>query len=460
MTNVQKLPAALLLAAVACAGTAAARELPKVPPAPPRPPGLVSEHLGRLAVSQQDAARNNRPRVFMAMHGSNALANNASLDGQWTYVREHLDGIFANNAGVDPDEQAALYRKIATRNIVSVAHLNADPSFTEAARWSAVQKQNPDIVLQREGVFVYTGPGDASFWNNKTVADARVQYVTGADIPDWLRYDHVYSAWPLSYERSGPLPAVAQDAFEDGEGMFIECLQAVCTSDANNNAQAFVKGIETMHAQGKPFLVFASNTRATGWSESFKRTYNFLADRNLWRSDDVIMLINYNGVYAATPETINGEPADTSTGLLYWALHQQPIGTLTPVLVNADTDRDTLRVTRGGEFSFAQVQVSNFSLRLADLPVGTNSVDMTLRYFYNGNLSREIGTRFENQAPYTLFGHVQRDGTALKGRSRPDILGSGVLTPGRYAIDMTAFTSGNGQGMSIAERTVEFTVTE
>lgn len=49
-----------------------------------------------------------RPRVFMAQHGFKDQANDDELDSQLSYLRENLDGLWGNNAGVSFEEEARL----------------------------------------------------------------------------------------------------------------------------------------------------------------------------------------------------------------------------------------------------------------------------------------------------------------------------------------------------------------
>ena len=69
--------------------------------------------------------------------------------------------------------------------------------------------------------------------------------------------------------------------------------------------------------------------RGTTWLQTFQATYNHVASLGLWRPDDSIVIINYHGAHPSLPERLpDGSPANTTTGLAYWALQQSPITTL------------------------------------------------------------------------------------------------------------------------------------
>ena len=51
--------------------------------------------------------------------------------------------------------------------------------------------------------------------------------------------------------------------------------------------------------------------------------YNRVSAEGLWRPGDIVVVISYNGEYPITPErNANGHAADTTTGIVYWALSQ------------------------------------------------------------------------------------------------------------------------------------------
>ncbi len=275
------------------------------------------------------AGRPGPPRVFMAMHGSNVLAEDDRLDGQWAFVRKNLNGIWANNVGVSLEEQARLYRKIATRTIITEQPLGSDLSgrgWPSVERYAGVQARYPDVKLDREAVALYTK--DAQRWTGRSIAEAKAEFVSNPGVPSSLRYRSVYTGWqPMNWDPSAPMPRAAAAAAGAAGGMFVECPRGLCANPKGAVGGNFRRAIRAAHADGQPFVWFASSggssAPTSGWLTQFQATYDALRAEGLWRESDVVMIINYHGTYRTVPETVGGRPADTVTGMAYWALRQR-----------------------------------------------------------------------------------------------------------------------------------------
>ncbi|MGS5086173.1 hypothetical protein ACVC7V_06655 [Hydrogenophaga sp. A37] len=272
----------------------------------------------------------NRPRVFIALHGNNQLADNASLDAQWTYVRQNAHGIWGNNANISDAQSASLIRKMTTRNLITEY-----PVPSGAAAWLPLSAFNnlqvlyPDLdqSLNPEAIAFYTS--DISRWNGRTVAQAEAIYTNPAASAT-RRYGGVYTGWqPQNFDPANAKYIYnnpnALMAFRSSKGTFIECPLGACTS--GKLGEAFRRAIRETHVRGRPFIWFASNSGSPGWLAAFQATYNAVATEGLWRSEDVIAIVNYGGVYPKVPEAVGGVAADTSTGLAYWALQQRAAAT-------------------------------------------------------------------------------------------------------------------------------------
>lgn len=270
----------------------------------------------------------NRPRVFVALHGNNQLADDAALDAQWTYVRQNAHGIWGNNANITDAQSASLIRKMTTRNLITEYPV---PSGTAAwlplNSFNNLQVLNPDLdqTLNPEAIAFYSS--DIGRWNGRTVAQAEAIYTNPAASAN-RRYGAVYTGWqPQNFDPTNPRYIYnnpnALMAFRSSKGTFIECPLGACTS--GKLGEAFRRAIRETHVRGRPFIWFASNARSTnpGWLASFQATYNAVAAEGLWRSEDVIAIVNYDGAYPKLPEAVGGVAADTSTGLAYWALQQR-----------------------------------------------------------------------------------------------------------------------------------------
>lgn len=268
-----------------------------------------------------------RPRVFMALHGNNQIANDPGLDEQWSFVQQNVDGIWGNPVGIDGAEIGRLIRKVETRQFIAEAGLPPAGSPIELPTFEYIEQQNPDISLEREGVALYTD--QPSRWNDKSVADAW-QEIKRVSPPGEPLYDAVYTGWqPYNFlagdDRGIPAGSSADRALDDGQGVFVECPSRACAEPDNGLGPPFRRAIEEAHANGRPFIWFASrppSLSGSGWLRQFQTTYNSIRDAGLWRSGDIVMVISYDGSYPIVPETVDGQPADTIMGSIYWALNQ------------------------------------------------------------------------------------------------------------------------------------------
>ncbi len=277
-----------------------------------------------------------RPRVFMAMHGSNDLAK-ATHDNQWTYVRQYLDGIWHNDAGISIDEEASIYRKIKARVMIQEQdRLEKTSNWTPLSLYTGVQGKYPDLKIVREAMAIYKGyeQGDAvSLWNANDVTVARAEYVTHPGLPAsdrWQTFKRIYAGWQ-------PFPFVlssdphdkqlidntdAEKVFNEAQGQFVECGGNACRAHLR---RALLNAIRMTHTTDRPFIWFNgySDSDPAQWFQFTKNQYYMLEAEKVLRPNDVVMIINYWGKMPKVPEAdARGEALPTATGTLYWLLHQ------------------------------------------------------------------------------------------------------------------------------------------
>lgn len=261
-----------------------------------------------------------RPRILIALHGSNGLANNADWDSQWPYVRQHLDGFWGNNAGISAQEEAALWKKIVGRTLftewdsVDKAHFVSPDVFTGAEQFM------PGVVINREAICLYA---DAfSDWEGTTIADAVANYVTNPAVDVPHRFKGVCTGFqPFA---QADLKGAALAAFQASVATFIEYPATAWTLGGQKDN--FVNIVKATHAKGSSFIWFDSiydDTTIHDWFASTKAAYGDFEAMGLLQSKDVILLMNYGGRLPSVPETVAGEPAESTTGIAYWLLHQQ-----------------------------------------------------------------------------------------------------------------------------------------
>ncbi len=110
----------------------------------------------------------------------------------------------------------------------------------------------------------------------------------------------------------------------DGDGVFVECPNDVCNGVVYEDG--FFRALRIARQTDQKFVWLASrppNSPQSGWLREFQTMYNRVSAEGLWRPGDIVVVIAYNGQYPTVPERdANGNAADTTTGLMYWALKQ------------------------------------------------------------------------------------------------------------------------------------------
>ncbi|MEP1123554.1 MAG: hypothetical protein ABJH68_06665 [Ilumatobacter sp.] len=278
-----------------------------------------------------DAPQNltpDRPRVFLAFSGSNALANVSALDPQWRYVRENLDGFWGNNAGIAGDEIARLVTKTDTRQLISESAFNGSSFFVET--YDYVERIDQRVDFEREAITFYTSR--PSGWDGDSIAGARRSVAGAAYGPGDDAYINVFTGWqPQNFytDRVRQYPPIApgssaERAVYEGDGIFVECPHDVCNGAEYEDG--FFRAMRIARDTGQRFVWLASRLPGqprSGWLREFQTMYNRVTAEGLWRPGDIVVVISYNGEYPAVPETdSSGRAADTITGILYWALRQ------------------------------------------------------------------------------------------------------------------------------------------
>lgn len=264
----------------------------------------------------------------MAFHGTNSIANNGYLDSQWQYVQQNLDGLWGNNAAISAGEIARLTNKVDTRQLITESDFRGSSFFVET--YNYVEDVDPRIDFEREAITFYTDQPNR--WDGKTIADARRAVDRAAYGPGDDRYTNVFTGWqPQNFypNGQGSRPPIrsgssAERALLEADGVFVECPNDVCNGVVYEDG--FFRAMRTARATGQKFVWLASrppNSPQSGWLREFQTMYNRVSAEGLWRPGDIIVVIAYNGQYPITPEIDgNGNAADTTTGLMYWALKQ------------------------------------------------------------------------------------------------------------------------------------------
>lgn len=268
----------------------------------------------------------------MAMHGSQPLTHlDPEKDAQWAYVRMCLDGLYNNHAHVTRDDQAALWSKLSTRHLIGINNLKgqSDDPHPQVGEPGRLPYGSDTLKVERGMTVAYTN--NVNLWSNLTVNEIRQTLVHPKDSPE-SAWKGVYTGydlrgWQDPTAPGGPLStAAARTALAQADGAMVECIGGLCGSKGTFG-DAFGTFVETVHGQDKPILMFASHSGKPpvnlGWAESLKKQYARVEASGGWRSDDVAMVIPYQGAYPTLPMTMpDGSAADTVTGMLYWALHQ------------------------------------------------------------------------------------------------------------------------------------------
>jgi hypothetical protein len=286
-----------------------------------------------------------RPLILIALTGSNALAETAAWDDQWTYVRANLDGFWGNNAGISPQDEAALWKKINGRLLISEWDSVDQADFVSPVLFTAAEPYMPGIVVDRQQICLYTN--DLSNWNGTTIAEANANYVTNPSVvPATNRFQSVCTGYDpqavgalLGVGDAGPIVAAgaaaeigdggdagaAIAAYEASAGTFVELLSPLATGGV------WATQVEALwqatHAKGGRFIWFNSITTTTTpeeWLANTQTAYQNFKALGLIQPNDVIALVNYGGQMPSVPEVLpDGGAAATTTGIAYWLLHQE-----------------------------------------------------------------------------------------------------------------------------------------
>jgi hypothetical protein len=274
------------------------------------------------------------PRVFLALHGTQEVLS-GDKDEQWSYVRNNLDGIWGNGAKMTLDDQVKIWHKVKTRNVISEVDFPDNPNdkLPSVEALAGASTVDPSIKMNREAVAMHTS--DPKTWEGRDFDDVMERYVTGSDIPAAYRYKTIYTGWnvrnwvdpalnaKIAEINAEPITGRAATIHEQATGQFVECGHGFCARERGGHAEGLERAIRSSHAKNEPFIWFTSpGPDGEPQVENFKGAYNLLKSKGLWRTNDAVVMINYQGEFPMLPETVNGQPANTVTGMLYWALKQ------------------------------------------------------------------------------------------------------------------------------------------
>ena len=301
---------------------------------------LGDDHVfaGRLArfVLEKAPPPGPRPRIFMALHGCKVLADPANA-AAWAGVRQDLDGIWFNAAGLSGEQMAGIFRQVRTRVIIKEFDANAKQA--RKADWqppgviwdSRLETRYPDIHLIREAICAYHNP---KWCYANEIPDLRAFYVHNPAIKNKaFLYDRVYTLWqpywvaPKAYIKGREVlwNTPAEQVFRQADGVGVECNPGLFAHNIVGHGAAVRYALARTHDRpGRTFVWFVPvNTKTSGealprWFQMVKNGYYLLEAEGVIQPQDVIMIINYGGRLKILPET---EPA-TLTNALRWLLHQ------------------------------------------------------------------------------------------------------------------------------------------
>ncbi len=311
---------------------------------------LIADHLGTIAGDSYTSARTNgapsrridtrtwRPDVYLNFHGSEPLLG--ATDAQWPFVRANLDGFWGHFSSA-PNHEAAvrqtieLTRKVEGRKLVAehpiaIGSAGSCRSFPADSFYRDVESRASDIRYDRVAAALYAGTNPNCWGAAGGVSAAIDEYRDQG-------YETVYALYqPQNLSTDGPTegfpritPGSSGDiAYRNAGGVAIECPTDACLVHPTLN-EPFFRAIRETHARGASFVWFTGyhpsyGIGSSGWLASIQRTYDAITALGLWRPGDAVVVVNYEGRYAALPErNSDGTPADTVTGVLAWLLEQR-----------------------------------------------------------------------------------------------------------------------------------------
>jgi len=284
-----------------------------------------------------------RPRVLLCLTGNHPLAD-AAQDSQWAYVREHADGIWFNAAGLTWSNIYAIVNKMNNRAIINemnshVKDLGAWPSL-ELTHPNRLLEMYPNLQMTYEANSLYKGYRNMDAlltFNVGEIAWAQNTYSHATPNGNAMTYPKIYTGWQafpfMENPEGGRLLMTddghdAENEFIEGDGAFME-LGPAHMVQLPKYRFALTDCASLCHAGGKPFLWFMARYRQNAppaddpvFMQSVKNAYYIMEADELIQSNDAYFIVNYDGEMNVLPETHNGQPAATMTGIMYWLLHQ------------------------------------------------------------------------------------------------------------------------------------------
>ncbi|WP_420452024.1 hypothetical protein [Ilumatobacter sp.] len=282
---------------------------------PPEPPAEVSD----------------RPEVYLAFYGSEGLLGR---DGQWTYARTNIDGLWGNGFA-EPnsiDKAVSLAKSVGTLDLVVEHPITLGRTcvgFRDDSYWKNVEARGA-LSFNRIGMSIYAAENPGCWGDVGGVGGARAHYgPMGYGAIETLYQPQNLTGAQNTASFPTISPGSAGDAaLRSGDGIGIECPLDVCTG--GGYADGFFRAMTIARDRGVPFTWFTGYSDSygigeRGWLAEIQSMYRNVSFRGLWRPGDRVVVINYDG-YPALPERAgDGSFADTTAGILGWLVAQSPI---------------------------------------------------------------------------------------------------------------------------------------
>lgn len=288
-----------------------------------------------------------KPEVYMGMPNIKELANPETLN-DWTYVREHLNGLWLNGAGTGQNNVVNITQSVTTRNFIFVAPLTQrDPTFELSGGF-----YNFHNALLDEGV-IFENPGLAVVNDYITKqASNPLRYYTDGDMALATNFLENNNPSGLgnpfgqrfyittrhgSFDKkifnskknaSDPIVGQSYKTALDATGIVYE-RDAKELSITQKYKESFIQAFNLAHENNKDFVWLCprgNNGTVEELIEGLKDSYEWMEENKVFPNK--IVLANYTREENTLPmfpmidETEASKVPETFTGILYWLIKQ------------------------------------------------------------------------------------------------------------------------------------------
>jgi hypothetical protein len=287
-----------------------------------------------------------KPEVYMGMCNLKDLANSSDAK-KWTYVREHVNGIWVNGASTGKDNLVKIVKSIKTRNALFIGPLSGRNPFEVKPSFMIYYNALIDagLVFNKPGLVLVN-----DYLSKKGKDPLRYYYDGDIDLTDTYvnalkqnKHGNIFGDRYYITTRHGPFMLGVYKSEKDpnnvligkGYGTFLDSKGSAYERDAKELShqlkykQSYIQAFNLAHENNKEFIWLCprgNNGTAEELIQGLKACYEWMEADKVF--PDKIVIINYSRKEAKLDmfpmidmKNLNNTPA-TFTGALYWAIKE------------------------------------------------------------------------------------------------------------------------------------------